>query len=494
MARETPPLISKSRYLSGLLCPKLLWCHYNDREIFPPVDPVRQAIFDQGHRVGEMARDLFPGGLLISGERHRAEEVVPETHRHLPLRVPLFEAGFVYRNAYARVDVLEPVEADRWDLYEVKSSTRVKNEHIPDVAFQRHILAGAGVEVRSCYLLHVDNQYVLQGELDLGRFFNAEDVTEETAGLLPAIDDDLERMTEVVLSERCPEVGIGVQCTSPYECSLKSVCWDFLPEDSVTTLHGDRAKGFKLLERGVTELRELPEDVFLTGKQRIQVEALRSQRVHLSRPEVQQFLAGLEYPIHYLDFETFMPAIPLLDGTRPYQQIPFQFSCHVVGSPQGASEHHSCLAEESQDPRTGLLAELRRAIRPTGSVVVYNAPFERGVLRDLAATDDDLFDWWEDLDGRLVDLFAPFRSFHAYHPEQHGSASMKDVLPAFTGLDYGHLPIADGMAASTEYFRVTYTDVPEEERVRVYRELREYCDLDTEGMMRIVERLRDLVG
>lgn len=492
MSRQLP-LISKSRYMSGLQCPKLLWCHYNDRGVFPPIDPRRQAIFDQGHRVGELARNLFPSGVLVSPDSHSVDDVLAETERNIGSGIPLYEAAFAHGGAYARVDILVPVRGGAWDLYEVKSTTRVKDEHIPDVAVQRHVLEGAGIKLRGCFLVHVNNRYVLDGDLDLAGLFEIEDVTAETEVLLPSVADDLDRMLEVIRSGACPDVDIGPQCAAPYECSLKPVCWEYLPVDSVTTLYGDRMKGFGLLEMGVTALRDIPEGFSLTGKQRVQVEAILSDRIVVDRERIRVFLDQLRYPVHYLDFEAFMPAVPLFQGTRPYQQIPFQFSCQVVPGPCEDPVPRSFLAEGPGDPREGLVAELKKVLGPTGSVVAFNVPFERGVLRGLVEMDTGLGEWVDDIEGRMVDLLIPFRSFAVYHPDQHGSASMKGILPALTGMDYGDLDIAEGMVASSEYFRVTHTDAPEEEREEVYRQLREYCDLDTAGMVKIVERLRELV-
>ena len=214
----------------------------------------------------------------------------------------------------------------------------------------------------------------------------------------------------------------------------------------------------------------------------------------MDQKALDRFLASLRYPVHYLDFETVMPAVPLFSGTRPYEQIPFQFSCHVVRRPGDEPEHARFLARNADDPRPAFARRLMEAVGEEGSVVVYNAPFERGIIRTLGQAGLLEDDWTENVLDRTVDLLAPFRSFAVYHPDQGGSVSMKNVLPALTGRGYDDLAIAEGQTASAEYFRVTYGDVSDEERDSVYRQLTDYCAQDTLGMMHIVDRLTELAG
>ena len=200
----------------------------------------------------------------------------------------------------------------------------------------------------------------------------------------------------------------------------------------------------------------------------------------------------LQYPLHYLDFETFNPAVPMFDGTWPYQIIPFQFSLHVVDDEKSEPEHYSFLAEGTEDPRPNLLSELRKEIMDTGSIVVYNKAFEIGILSDLADAFPEYQIWIEDVLGRIVDLLVPFRSFHYYHPLQRGSASLKSVLPAVTGKGYESIEIADGETASIAFQQITYGNVPEEKMNKVKEDLEKYCGMDTEGMIWIMDKLQGL--
>jgi hypothetical protein len=301
-------------------------------------------------------------------------------------------------------------------------------------------------------------------------------------------------MTKVIRRPSSPDIHIGPHCDKPYTCSLHDQCWAFLPEQNVTTLYRGKKPGFTLLTSGITDLRDIPADFNLTTKQAIQKIAAETGQPWVYREELAKFLKQLRYPLHYLDFETFATAIPMFDGTRPYQQVPFQFSLHVVRAPGVEPEHWSFLADGRSDPRPEFMQRLRERIAPEGSIIAFNAPFEIGRLRECCASLPEYKAWLARILLRVVDLLEPFREFLYYHPAQRGSASIKAVLPALTGRGYDHLEIREGGTASLEYLRTHFGDVPEAERQNVRRQLEEYCGLDTEGMVWIAEAMRKLAG
>jgi hypothetical protein len=244
-----------------------------------------------------------------------------------------------------------------------------------------------------------------------------------------------------------------------------------LPESDVTTLYRGGAKGFKLLKDGVSALENIPYDFSLTNNQEIQRQAARTGKPHVDKPAIASFLNRIKYPVSFMDFETFGTAILLFDGLRPYQQVPFQFSLHVQRSRGSELEHHKFLAEGLNDPRLEFMRQLRDAVPEKGSVVAFNAPFELARLKECADLLLEYQPWLMDVRRRIVDLLVPFRGFRYYHPKQNGSASMKAVLPALTGLGYDQLAIQDGGMASLEFLRVTLMDVSDDERRHVRRDL-----------------------
>ncbi len=484
------PNISKSKFLHGLQCPKLLWCHYNAKLLFPEIDDELQATFEQGHEVGSLARKMFSDGLEIGTGPKDFESAIQLTQKHLPLRRPLFEATVSANGGFARADILNPVGKDEWDIIEVKSATGLKDVHIPDVAFQFWVFTGAGIIIRRCFVCHINNEFVRHGEINPKEFFTFRDVTAKVAELTRNIAEQVGSMRMTISAATCPDIQVGKHCDNPYACPFREHCRSFLPTQNVLELYDDKkGRRWDLLKRGVFRIAEIPEDYSLSAKQGIQRATAISGKPHVSQKAIQTFLKNLEYPLHFLDFETFSTAIPIFDGTKPYQQIPFQFSLHVVREVGAKPEHRKFLAHGRNDPRAEFMRQLKAAIEPVGSIVVFNATFEKQRLKEGAEFLPEHEQWVAALNDRIVDLLNPFRAFNFYHPDQCGSASMKSVLPALTGKDYTSLEIQEGGAASREFVRVTFGDVSESERKRVRQALDEYCGQDTEGMVWILDAL-----
>jgi len=485
------PIISKSKYVAGLQCPKRLWIEYNDRKLIPETDAGKQRIFDQGKEVGSLAKELFPGGIEVEGLHSDFEGLLKRTAELLPLRKPLFEPAFHYGSAFVRVDILVPVAGGLRDLIEVKSSGGAKEVYLNDIAFQYHACSGAGVPIRNCFVMHINKSYVRSGPLDVTKLFALTDVTAEVQQRATAIAGHLSAMQSTIASAEAPARTIGPHCHDPYDCPLIGHCWSCVPEDSVFSLYGIREKkSFELFGEGCLSITDLTDDYETTARRAVQIRAVRTGEVQIDRERIRTFLHGLKYPLYFLDFETINPAIPRYDGTWPFQQIPFQFSLHIVRTPGAEPEHHSFLAEGRADPRPGLLRRLELLLGRDGSIIAYNAPFERSCLQACAAMFPDYAEWCKGITARLSDLCLPFSDFSWYHPGQHGSGSMKSVMPLLTGLSYDGMEISEGGEASEAFMRMMFGSVTEEERARMKEGLLAYCGLDTRGMVAMVEKLR----
>jgi len=485
------PYISKSKFLHGLQCPKLLWCDYNAKHLFPAVDDALQAVFDQGHDVGAFAKRMFPNGVEIDTAPTDFEGAIELTKKLLPSRRPIFEATLSANGGYARADILNPVGKDEWDIIEVKSTTSLKDVHIPDLAFQAWVFTEAGIKIRRCFLCHINNKFVKHGEIDPKEFFTLRDVSAEVSAYSSDIEEQIGDMGKTIRAAKCPDIQIGRQCDSPYTCPLHDHCWSFLPPQNVLDLYFDtKGRKWDLLKRGVLKIAEIPDNYPLSEKQEIQRATAISGKPHVKTTQIETFLKNLEYPLHFLDFETFQTAIPMFDGTKPYEQIPFQFSLHIVHKAGTKPEHRKFLADGRIDCRPDFMRRLKSSIEPSGSIVVFNAPFEKSRMKECSELLPEYKSWVSAVNGRIVDLLNPFKAFSFYHPDQCGSASMKLVLPALTGKDYSKLEIQEGGAASREFVRVTFGDVSESERKRVRKALELYCGQDTEGMVWILDALR----
>lgn len=490
MRKKELSFLSKSKYMNGLQCPKLLWYQYNRKEEIPPFDENQKAIFDEGSMVGVVAHKLFPGGVLLE------RELIPEKHHEksieaMKLKVPLFEAGFAAKRLYALSDILAPVSGGLWDLYEVKSSTKIKPEFLNDIAFQKLTFEAAGINIRKCFLLYINNQYVRKGEIDPEGLFVKVDLTNAVDILKEEADENSQKFLSIIGKNKSPEMNIGPHCTSPYYCPLQDVCWKFIPEkNSVFVLYSGRKLAFELVGKGCLDILHLPKGVKLNDKQVIQVQSHKRGRPHIDKEGLKQFIKKLVFPLYFLDFETLGSSLPAYDIVRPYEAVPFQYSLHVVEKAGARPKHFSYLAEGRNDPRKEILKGLKDLLGKHGSIVAYAASFEKGVIHRMVKVYPEFRKWAEKTDKRFVDLLAPFRRFLCYHPVQEGSNSIKAVLPAVTKTGYEELEIGEGQKASREYYRVTFMDgVAEDDRVRVRTALEKYCCQDTYGMIDILKYL-----
>ena len=480
--------LSKSKYLNGLQCKKLIWYIYNEPKAIPDPDEAKQAIFDQGHLVGEHAKKLFPKGVEVD-HSGSFEEGLESTKELISKRVPIFEAALTYKNCYARADILEPVGKDKWNLIEVKSSTELKDVNYDDIGFQYYVYTGAGLKIDKCYLMCIDNTYVRKGDIDPNKLFKKIDVTEEIKKTYSkTIENNVADMVKAIASKTFIEIGIGAHCSDPYDCPLIEKCRSFLPERNVFLLYRNNKLPMALIQDGIYELAKIPKKYELTEKNQIQVDCEKTGKPYIDKKKIKEFLATIQYPAYYMDFETYYPAIPMFDGSRPYEQIPFQFSMHMVKEKGAKPEHFSFLADGTNDPRSEFMAKLKEVMGTKGSVIAYNAGFEMNILRKCAEALPKYKKWVESMEERIIDLLKPFRDFAYYHPKQDGSCSIKDVLPVLTDKSYDDMEIGDGGTASAEYFRVTYTE-DNKDKAKVRKLLEEYCGLDTMGMVDIVERL-----
>lgn len=498
MKKQT--LLTKSRYVAGLSCSKAIWLMFNKPELLPEIDNQTQHRFDEGHKVGELAKGLFPDGIDI-------EEVIPvendkKSRELLKKRKPLFEAGFMHKDGkcYARADILLPSGKNEWDILEVKSSTSVKEEHTWDVAFQRYCYESAGLKIGRCFLVHVNNQYVRQGKIDTKEFFVRADITDEVNELSPLIPKTISELFKIIALKECPEFKNGEEY---HEDELgvhdNDQFWKDHPECDIFDLHRGGKQAIELFNAGVLEIKNLTEEHKLNDKQKIQHKVANSGQHHYDKDKLEKFIKGLKYPLYFMDFETYATAIPLYDGLKPYQAIPFQFSVHVIDKKGQKAKHHSFIASGSDDPRPEFAKKLKSVIGEKGTVLAYYQSFEKSRLKELAEFLPKNAKWIDELIERMVDLYDPFKDFAYYHPAQKGSASLKSVLPVLTGKNhYDLLEIGNGTDASLAYLHITHGShdgkKPTSAEIKTVREgLEKYCGLDTEGMIWILEKLRRLV-
>ncbi|HZE18794.1 MAG TPA: DUF2779 domain-containing protein [Candidatus Angelobacter sp.] len=487
------PLLSKSRFMAGLQCPKRLYLECYEGGLREPLSPATRALFEAGSRVGLVARGLFAGGVKIGEEGAPYDQVVRETHVAIarPEARAIYEAAFLHDNMRVRVDILAPAGGGAWDLIEVKSSSGFKEEYLPDVGIQLHVLEGAGVPIRRVCVVHVNSQYVYEGgPYVLERLFAVRDVTAEARKVLPKLRAALEQMRAPLWAWEPPDTPVGPQCKKPYVCPFHTHCHRDGPEFPIEKMPRLNPKLLRALrEADIDDIRDIPEDFEgLTDLHRRIRASIITGRIHQD-PELKQALAGLTPPVHFLDFETCNPALPRFVGTRPFQQVPFQWSDHVIGA-DGLVAHHEFLHREESDPRVPLVTALVSALGTEGPIVVYSG-FEARIVRALADEVPARSAELHAIADRMVDLLELIRA-HYYHPDFKGSFSIKDVLPALIeDLDYDDLEIREGSQAATGFIEMIDGGTSAEKRKALQCALLAYCKRDTEAMVRLFQKLRE---
>jgi len=320
--------LSKSKYLSGLQCHKRLWLEIHKPELAPPPPPGQQRIFDQGTRIGELAREEFPDGTLIEADYLNIPEAVKQTEDALNNSVDvIFEGCFVFENVLVRPDIILRNDLGSWNMIEAKSSTSVKVENIHDVAVQTWVLQRCGLEMKRVFLKYINRDCIFP---DLSNLFRTEDITEPVKTVLPTIPKKLSEYKSM-LDKPEPSIRIGQHCSNPYDCQFADYCWKDVPKHSIFNIPRLRwSVKERLLEENRVGIDDLPAGYSLNENQQKYINSLESKKPIIDWNSIAGELDKLEYPLYFLDFETDGPAIPRFDGMHPYEQFPFQYSCHIL--------------------------------------------------------------------------------------------------------------------------------------------------------------------
>ena len=482
---------SKSQFLRGLQCHKSLWLYKYKPELRTLPDQSQQAIFDSGTEVGLLAQKLFPNGKEIIFKDASFTRKIKQTRELIKNGTEtIYEATFSYNNVLVMVDILHKGSSG-WGLHEVKSSTELKDIHISDLSVQYYVLSGCGLPISKASLVYINNQYVKNGELDIKELFSITELTNKIEESQGFVEDQLSQMNEM-LKGKCPGIDIGNHCDTPYPCDFKDHCWSHVPEYSIFDIRGlYTSKKFELYSKGILALSDIPDDYDLASSQRLQIASELTNKVTINKKGIKEFLDTLYYPLYFLDFETFMSAVPIFDGTRPYQQVPFQYSLHVLEDESAKLKHYEFLAKEGIDQREELIKSLTSKIPDEACIMVYNMTFEKRILRELSEQFPSYKNKLMDIHENILDLMAPFQKKDYYTKEMKGSYSLKLVLPALLPrLSYKGMAISDGGEAMNTYATLhLLEDKKEVEQIR--NDLLEYCKLDTFAMAKLLEKLNE---
>lgn len=488
--------LSKSKLLAYRQCPKRLWLQTHRPEL-AEVDAATSAVMASGTNVGEVFRSLYANGVLIDDEN--LGDALASTRAILgadPTR-PIFEATFEVNDVLVRLDMLAPSE-NGYHLIEVKSSTSVKDYHLDDAAIQTWVTTVAGIQVTRTAIAHINNSFVYRGENQYAGLFVEKTVNEQVSERLPEVIHWV-RDAKALLQGDEPSICAGAQCYDPFSCPFLGYCSpaEDAPEFPVEILPRSNRLVNSLKADGYDDLRDVPNDRLDKVIHQKVLRVTKSGQAELS-DEGRRIVRSLPYPRYYLDFETIAFAVPRWVGTRPYQQVPFQFSCHVEFAP-GMVAPTAFLSTDGEDPRRAFAEALIEAVNPRiladmpvsgskpGPVMVYNAPFERSRINELSAYFPELADKLVAINERIVDLL-PITREHYYHPEMRGSWSLKAVLPTIgADLSYDGLAVTNGGMAQEAFLEMIDPDTPVDRKDELRQGLLDYCALDTYALLQLVE-------
>jgi len=490
MKQDAPIHLSKSRFIAGMQCPKRLYLSVYPPEVSGEDNCTESLSMLNGNAVGEVARSLYPGTMveygsgLLAAINMTAELMADENIQCI------HEATFSFEHVLVRVDLLQRT-ATGWILTEVKAATSVKDYYLNDAAVQAWVLKGCGVQIDAVHLMHVNNQFIYQGDGSYEGLLQAEDITQHIDARMKGMKAQKDTLMDMLAGDE-PEIAMGKQCTSPFACGFCSYCEpDDLPEYPVTILPNLCEPKKSALLSKYSDVTEIPESELSNEKHRRVWQASCDGEEQVDVVEAAAVLNALTWPRYYIDFETIALAVPCWKGVRPYVQIPFQWSCHIHHK-DGRMEHVEFLDVTGNDPRRACAEGLVKHIGSTGILIAYNARFEKGVILGLAKIYPDLSESLLEMNERFFDLLPLTRNAY-YHPSQMGSWSIKAVLPALVPeLNYNDLDgVQNGSDAQLSWIKATHAD--ETKQQRIANQLLAYCKLDTWAMVKIVDALLERV-
>lgn len=493
---------SKSKYCGLWQCPKIAWLRkYKPEEL--TVDGSVLARMEAGNIVGDLAMGLFGDFVEVTAcnsEKIDLSKMIENTKAEMAKGTPVIcEASFDFNGLYCAVDILKK-ENDGWAIYEVKSSTHEdKQVYAADVAYQKYVLESCGVNVTGTYLICINNEYIFDGTLDIHQLFKISDISEGVFFESANIKTNLNVAELILKSEDEPPIDLSTACNNPYRCSFWKYCSKHIPSPSVFDLYKlPFKKKIDYYKKGIFRYEDLINDSKITNEKQIRQMSfhLKEQGTHIDKAGISEFLDTLSYPIYFLDFETIQPVIPEFIETKPYAQIPFQYSLHYIEKEGGELKHKEFLAESGTDPRRALAERLCEDIPLNVCVTAYNKGFECTRIKELAETYPDLADHLLNIESNIKDLLVPFQSGYYYNKDMGGSFSIKSVLPAIfpadPELNYKNLEqIHNGGEAMSIFPKIK--DMPKEEQETTRKNLLKYCELDTYAMVKVWEELKRVV-
>ncbi|HEX9252598.1 MAG TPA: DUF2779 domain-containing protein [Ignavibacteriaceae bacterium] len=487
-------LLSKSSFIRGVQCEKHLYLYKYHYKEMDQLSDMQKAIFKRGTDVGKLAQQLFPDGIDASpATQFEYNKAVIATKNLIDKKQKvIYEASFNHSDVLAVADIILN-EKSGLKVFEVKSSTSISETYIRDAALQYWVISNCGYKIKDFSITYINNQYIRKGELELDKLFITESVLKLILPLQKWVEENVNRFKQVLAKKAIPKIDIGEHCYDPYTCGFYEYCRNHIPENSIFDLSGVHLnKKYDFYRSGIIKLKDIPVEVELPKNAKIQLDIFKSKIDLIDKKAIKEFLCDLNYPLYFMDFETFQAAVPIFNNSKPYMQIPFQYSLHYKKNKKSKIDHYKFLAETGIDPRIKFIENLLRDTKSEGDILTYNKSFEVLRLKEIAEAFPKYEKEIEERISRIKDLMLPFQKKYYYTHQMHGSYSIKYVLPALIPeLSYENLEINEGGLASIAFESLYYeTDLMRIADIR--KNLLEYCKMDTFAMVKLLEKLESL--
>lgn len=495
MAQNKNSGLSKTSLLKGMQCGKALYLYKNNYKERDPVSRSLQAKFDRGHSVGKLAQSLFPGGKDCTPPSvFQYDQSIAATKALTMAQFPvIYEAAFKHEGVMVALDIL-CFRDGKWYGYEVKSSVRTSKTYLQDAAIQYQIITKSGLQLEDIFLVHLNGQYIRDGELDLNQLFQIVSVKEEVLEQQAEIEAAILAARDVLAANSAPEIAIGTHCYKPYACDFLGKCWNGLEKNPILQLAGSSLQErIEWLMSGIRKIEDIPVEALSKTRTNAQFQVHKTQTPYVDLEAMKGFFSQIDYPLYFFDIEAYQPAVPIFDHTTPFQPIPFLFSIHYVKSKEEDVLADVYIAAPDGDNREAFLKAFLEATKEPGQIVVFNTLLEKGILYQLGKLFPSYAGAIKERVLRMVDLETPFKKDWFYHPGMLGGYSMKNILPALVPeLSYNNLNIRDGADAMLIYQQLVEEkdDVKKEAQLA---DLKAYCQMDTLGLYKVYLYLESLI-
>ena len=501
--------LSKSDYMLFLRHPAWLWLKKFDKSKLPPIDANLQAMFDAGHEFESYAEQLFSNAVKVGFDIKNFN-----TYKTMPTRTKqavdsdtlvILQGRFEEDGLTCIVDILHRVQGNDFDLIEIKSSTKAKPEHEYDLAFQVLVLEKAGLSIRSISVIHANKEYVKDGEIDPSGIAGKTDVTDEVRALASTTLLQIDMARNALSNGSMPEISpryvnqlniprVGSQWMQEWLNIHRSLKPN-LDKYSIYNLSYPSSEQIGQLEdQGVELIGDLPEQLALRVKQKVQIQTIRDDKRIIDKDKIRSFLDTFTYPLYFFDYETFSSVIPFFDGCRPYDDYPFQYSLHILESSDSELKHVEYLHNENSNPIPGLIKQLKHDIGDSGTILTWNMSYEKSCNDRMAEFYPEHKEFLASVNDRIEDLMTPFAKMWFFDKDFMGSASVKKVMPVLAPeLSYEELNVGDGLLARRQWTETVLEDKNKFKRTEIMYDLSKYCTLDTFAMARILEELKLII-